>query len=241
MKYIKLFLLSIILLFTFIINCYADDTKLISSKDKRIFDYADLLSKSEEKKLNKKIKTFKETSKMDAVIITTKDLDNMNISSYAEEFYKKNSFTKNSVIYVVYINDLEPEIYMYCTGNKATKYYTNERIGEILQYDYDYIEKKDYYNAFDKFMVIIQVFFDKENQSDNYYLDKDGKITKIIPWVEIVVLAIALTFIVVVLLIYKINNNNKIKRSSILDDRLNKDSVVIETLKDEAIATNISK
>ena len=239
MKCIRLLILSILLFFVFIIDCYALDTKLVSFKDKRIYDYADLLNNSEEKKINKKIKVYKDTSKMDIVIVTTKSLDNMSISDYAVNFYKSNSFSKNTVLYVVYITDPEPEIYMYCVGKKATKYYTDSRIGEILKYDYDYIDKKEYYEAFDKYIMIIQGFYDRDSEVDNYYIGDDGSFVKIIPWIEIVILALATTFIVVMLLVYKINNNNKIKNSNILEKKINENSAVIENLKDEVINTNI--
>ena len=224
MKYIKLFILTI-LLFCISINCYAKNSI-------KLYDYADLYNKSEETKLNKKIKSYIKSTGIDPIIITTKDLNGKGISYYTIDFYKEKNFKDNTVLFVIYINDVEPEIYMYSVGDRTTKYYTDERIHQILEYVYDYIENKDYYDATSKYITIIDGFYNMDN--DKYYLGEDGKIVKYIPWIEIVILSMALSFIVVMIFIYRIKYNNKVT-NTILDEKLG-NNISVLTIKDEAIS-----
>lgn len=239
MKYIKSFILIFILLFVGIINCYAEKNTT-SVNNKRIFDYADLYSSNQEKNLNKKVKEFIDSSKIDPIIVTVDKLEGKTISEYAMDFYKSHKFKSNAVVFVIYINEVEPQIYMYGIGKKAAKCYTDDRIGEILEYVYDYVEKKEYYEATDKYMDIIQGFYDLD-QRDSYYLNDEGKIVRYIPWIEIIILSLTIPFILIMLFIYQINSNNKVNKDSILDDKLDKEKLIINTEKDELIDINISK
>ena len=244
MKYIKIFILMISLFFIGIVNCYADDDLLVTNKyevkeNQKLFDFADIYSKSEEKKLEKKINSYYKSSSIDSIILTTKALDGKVLSEYASAFYKKNRFKENTILFVIYINDVEPQIYMYGVGDKTTKYYTDERIEQILKYVYDYVDNKKYYEATDKYLTIIDGFYKIDN--DNYYLDSDGKIVKYIPWIEIIILSIALTFIIVMIFIYRIKSNNKIVNKNVLDDKLDSNTIIVSTVKDELIDTVVSR
>lgn len=247
MKYIKLFIVTIVLLFLGIINCYAEENTNLTNTtpsidpDQRIFDFANLYDTKEESKLNKKIRVFRDSTDIDSIIVTATKLDGKTISEYAGAFYEKNNFKSNAVVFVIYIKEIEPEIYMYGRGDKATKCYTDERIGEILEYVYKYVEKKEYYNATDKYMDIIQGFYNLDNKRDNYYLNDEGKLVKYIPWIEIVILSLTTTFIIIMVFFYRIKSNNKVNNSNTLDTKLDTERLVIKTLKDELIDTNISK
>ena len=238
MKYIKLFIFIVLLFFISIFNCYAkdnNDNKLVSDK---VFDFADIYSEEEEEKLNSKIESYIKSTKIDSVIVTTKDLGNKKLGDYASQFYSNNKFKKNTVLFIIYMNDLEPEIFMYCVGKKTTKYYSNERIGQILKYVYTDIGKKRYYSASDKYLIIIKGFYDIDN--GDYYLGDDGKLVKYIPWVEIVILSLSLSFIVVMISIYGIKHSNKTIGSN-LDSKLDNGSIVVSTIKDELVDTVILK
>lgn len=251
MKYIKLFIITIFLFSIGIINCYAEEinnnlitnntgnNQMTVSKDQKLFDFANLLNESEKKKIIKRINSYNKDTGIDAIILTTPKLDGKTISEYATLFYQKNSFKKNTLLFVIYVNDIEPEIYMYGIGKKTTKCYTDERIGDILEYVYNYIEKEKYYTAIDKYLVIIDGFYKAD--SSNYYLNSDGSIKKYIPWIEIVILSLAVAFIVIMVFVYRIISNNKIVKHNVLDDKLDGDSINVSTLKDELIDTTVSK
>lgn len=252
MKYIKLFIITISLFFIGIISCYAeeinnnnlitnntDNNQMTILKNQKLFDFANLFKESEKKKITKKINSYNKDTGIDAIILTTPKLDGKTISEYATLFYQKNSFKKNTLLFVIYVNDVEPEIYMYGIGKKTTKCYTDERIGDILEYVYNYVEKEDYYTAIDKYLLIIDGFYKAD--SGDYYLTNDGTIKKYIPWVEMVILSLAITFIVIMVFVYRIISNNKIVKHNVLDDKLDADSISVTTVKDELIDTNVSK
>ena len=52
-------------------------------------------------------------------------------------------------------------------------------------------------------------FYNIDEKGD-YYLTEDGTIIRSLPWTEMIVLSFAITFIIVVLLIYRIRGNNKL-------------------------------
>ena len=251
MKYIKLFIISVSLFFIGIISCYAEEinnslitnntgnNQITVSKNQKLFDFANLLKESEKRKIIKKINSYNKDTGIDAIILTTPKLDGKTISEYTTLFYQENNFKKNTLLFVVYVNNVEPEIYMYGIGKKTTRYYSDERIGDILEYVYNYIEKEEYYTALDKYLTIIDGFYKAD--SDDYYLNDNGSIKKYIPWMEIVILSLALAFIIIMIFFYKIISNNKVVKNNVLDNNLDGDSIKVSTIRDELIDTTISK
>lgn len=239
MKYIKLFILIIFVFFASISNCFAKN-KITTNKEK-IYDYANVYSKLEEKDLKEKIDLYVDSTGIDAFIITTRDLNGKTIDKYTRDFYKKNNYSKNTVLFVIYVNNVEDQIYMDSAGKKVAKYYDDSRVGEILKYVYKYVEDEDYYTASDKYITIIQGFYDLDNKDRGYYLDEDGNIARYIPWIEIIVLSLAVTFIIVMIFFFKLkkNNNNYILNNA--NNKLNKENMMIKTVKDELINSDSSE
>lgn len=241
MKYIKSFIIISILFLFSIVDCYAEEAKSVVSKDKGIFDYADLYTSSEEEKLEKKIQKYRKSTKMDAIVLTLEDFNGDSVGDYARSFYNTYGFRKNGVIFAIYTKNAEPEIYMFSMGDESIKYYGEARVGEILKYVYKNIATKEYYKATDNYITIIQGFYDLDTKSDDYYLNENGKLVKVIPWIEIVILALALTFIFIVVFLYKLRSSSKSGLGNQLDIKLNKNNLVLITEKDELVDTTIEK
>ena len=66
------------------------------------------------------------------------------------------------------------------------------------EYVYKDIAGGSYYKAVDDYIKILDGFY--RMNDGNYKVDKEGRVVKSIPWIEIVVLSVALTFIIVVIL-----------------------------------------
>lgn len=261
MKYIKISLLAIGMFFLFNINCYASintytrsednllvpkdvvidvnnmndiiNTPAVSSSEK-VYDYADLLSDSQEQEVYKKLIDYTNTTGIDAVIITSKDLGGYTTGEFINNFYNYNDFMDNAVVFLTYMAEDEPQIYMISEG-KGSKFYTQKRIPQILEYVYKDIDKGDYNKAVDDYINILSGFY---NLDGNYKVDKNGKIIQDIPWIEIIILAGTLTFIIVMAVIYKVSPKKNLKGN--LYNRINPSTLMVRTDSDEEIVTGVS-
>ena len=262
MKKSKLFIVILLSFFLFNINCFAsvdtfersdsnlrvpDDivvdssnikdiknTPSVSSSEK-IYDYADLLTVKEEEKLYKKVSEFINKDDVDLIILTTNNLNNYDISDYTINFYKYNFFKKNAVIFTIYINNIEPEIYMYNNGDKVASIFTNDVINEILEYVYQNIDNGKYYDALCDYVKIVDGFYDIDD-SGSYKVDDFGNLVKQIPWIEILILASTLTFVIISCFIYMIKGKNKINNTSInLESNLDNSTLIVKCDNDSLI------
>lgn len=276
MKYIKLFIFTVFSFLLFNINCLAStklytrtNENLLVPKDvvvthenlqdilntpavdasEKIYDYAEVLSGAEEEKALKLIKEFVESSSIDAVVVTTKNLNGYSIGDYAYNFYDYNDFSESGIIFVIYINSVEPEIYMGNSGpdnGEVFSIYTDNRINQTLAYVYNDIKNGNCYSAVEKYIGVLQGFYDLEKQSSggntsNYEVKQDGKIVKKIPWVEIVILSVALSFVTISVLLYRLKGKNKVVIIDDLDSNLNNSTLIVRCDSDELVDTSVSR
>lgn len=276
MKYIKLFIFTFFAISLFNINCSASTKLYTRTSDnlrvpkevvvtnenlqdilntpsvdasEKIYDYAELLNDSEEEKAIKLIKDYVSSSSIDAVIVTTKNLNGYSISDYAYNFYDYNHFNESGIIFVIYINDVEPEIYMGNSGpndGEVFSIYTDNRINQTLAYVYKDIKAGNCYSAVEKYMGVLQGFYDLEKQSggddtSSYEVGEDGRIVKKIPWVEIVILSVALSFVIIVVLLYRLKGKNKVVIKDNLDENLNNSTLIVKCDSDELVDTSLSR
>lgn len=263
MKYFKLFICFIFSFFLFRKDCLAinDNTRsrdnllvpsdvnvlennindilrtpAVDSKEK-IYDFSSKLTSQENKKLKDKINDFIKNTRMDVSIVITNDLLGFSIDEYSKNFYDYNDFLDEGVILVIYLNDDEPEIYMGNNGLKDSdifNIFTDERINQILSYIYKDIENKNYNKAIDDYINILDGFY---RLNGNLKVSSEGKIIKIIPWIEIIIIALSITFIIDVLLILKVNRN---KKRINLEEKIDKSSLIIKNCGDKLISNNVS-
>lgn len=91
------------------------NTPAVSSSEK-VYDYADLLTDDEEKKLVTNINEYISNSIIDVAIVTTNNLNGYSISEYAYNFYDYNDFMSDGVVFVIKVGGSEPEIFMGNSG-----------------------------------------------------------------------------------------------------------------------------
>ena len=211
-------------------------TPAVSSSEK-IYDYADLYTEKEEKKLYKKVKEFIKYSDIDVVIVTTKDMNGYSIKDYAYHFYDYNDFKMDGVVFVIYINESMPEIFMGNSGDskgKVFSIYTGDRINQILKYIYPDIKSFKYYSATNTYIKILQGFYNLEHKGV-YKVTEQGKIVKVIPWLEIFILSIAMTFIVTMLFVYQLRGYRKISCKGFFGRRIDTSTLNVKIEKDEFV------
>ena len=257
MKYIRYIVLSFIMFFIFTINTSASTntytrtsenlivpsdvvvdsnninnilkTPSVSSSEK-LYDFADLLTDSEEEKLVKRINKYVNSSTIDVAIVTTNDLLGFSIDDYAYNFYDYNDFMNDGIVFVIYTGGNEPEIYMGNSGDtegKVFTIYTDYWINQILDYVYKDIKVGKYYSACNKYVDSLDALVDVE-RNGNYRMDGNGNLIKNIPWVEIVVLSLTLTFIIIVIIYSKAMSMKKLSYADRLDDCVDKSNLMVK-------------
>jgi uncharacterized membrane protein YgcG len=275
MKKIKYLIIIFIAIFSFNTNCFAKvktytrsekdylvpsdvkvvdsnkkailDTPAVAGKDK-IYDFAELLSEDDEKKLYQKINDFYNKSGIEIVIVLTDNLNGYGILNYAYNFYDYNEFDEDGVVFVISTASKEPEIFMGNCGDKddpnakALSIYTDERVNDTLAYVYKSVKEKKYYTALSDFIKIVDGFYDiDDNGGGAYKVDKKGNLIKSIPWLDIIILSIALTFVIVSIFIFLIKKRNKTASNTInIGDKVDNSTLSVKCDNDMPVITNDS-
>jgi len=218
------------------------NTASVSSSEK-IYDFADLLTVKEEEKLYKKINEFVTNNNVDLIILTTSDMNNYSIADYTYNFYQYNDFKKDAIVFTVFMNTKEPEIYMDNHGKKISSVFTNDVMNDILEYVYQNIFDGKYYDALSNYIKIVDGFYNIDQKGGgSYKVDDFGNLVKQIPWIEIIILASTLTFVVVSCFIYLIKGKNKINNESInLERNVDNSTMIVKCDNDSLIDVSDSQ
>ena len=222
-------------------NVYA--TPRVDASEK-IYDYAEILSISEESQLYNSITSYIETSNMDMVILTV-DLpySDGQIEDYAADFYDYNDFgidfdLYSGIIIVRNINSFNRYFNIYTFGN-AQLYYPYERCEQILDYIYNDIHAENYLAGFNSFISYSSELYNDGIPSNynNYYVNDMGYLTKgyTTPWFLAFIISGVVTSIIMIILISK---NKMVKKASIAKEYLDSSSVNYTNRSDNFISTH---
>ena len=210
-------------------------TPAVSSMEK-VYDYADLYSEEEEKKLYKQISKYINNTNIDVALVTTKDLNGFSLSDYSYHFYDYNDFENNGVIFVIYVDNIEPHIFMGNSG-VATSIYTDDYIKQILSYVYKDINAKNYFQGTTDYFRIIDGLYQGGGE---YRVNAKGKVVKFIPWIEIVVLAGSLSFLIILGILSILKRKYKKIFKNVLDSKLDNNTLVVKMEYDKLVDTMVS-
>ena len=64
----------------------------------RVFDMGDLLSESEEEKIQEKCESMAKKTELDIVVLTTKTLGNRTVQQYADDFYDDGGYGADGIL-----------------------------------------------------------------------------------------------------------------------------------------------
>lgn len=197
MTALKKFSIIILLLFTILscfITVYADEIYTKTG----VYDFAELLTEQEEKKLQK-ISNKYYKNEISVIFLTTKDTNNKSLEEYANNFYINKKFFPNSIMFIISKDPLNHQLYIYPTG-VYIETLSKPSITEILESTKGYAMSEEYYEFFIK----------TENEFSHYIKNFDALIAKLKP--SNMSIAISFSSIVCVLLIlFNIHNKANVK------------------------------
>lgn len=213
-------------------------TPAIASKEK-IYDFANVYSEEEEKKLYDKVVEYMNLTDIDLAIVTTRDLNGIkDVEKYSYNFYKYNSFKEEGVILVIYINQYSFDLYMNVLGNDDSfkEIYTKKNINDSLAYISTFFVNNYYYTGTDKYIGLLKGYYKRAGGRSNRKVAKNTSISeKSIPLMEIIILTITLTFVIIMLLYYRLKSNNKLGEKDILNSKIDSTTLMVNLDKDEEI------
>ena len=187
-------------------SIHVEDVLKIPSVDEKdkIYDFADILTDTEETKIFMQLNEYINNTGLDAIIITTNDLKGFAMKDYTYYFYDYNDFKDEGIAFVIYLGPDKKSVFMGNNGPVSSdvfKVYTDSRVSEILKYIYDnYMKTDDYYGACETYITLVDGFYLKTFGS---YKVEEIQTIQSFPWIEILIVASVLTFIVTVLVVTK--------------------------------------
>lgn len=266
MKKIKCLLLSVILFCFCIIPVSAstntftrsEDNLLISSDitvtsqnienilstpavdaSEKVYDFAELLTLSEEEKIYHQVEQFIDNTSLDLAIVTISENNKLSARDYADDFYDYNAFgTDLKHSGVLFLVDMDTrEIYISTTG-KAISLYSDYRIDMILDAISQEFSDQNYYQGIAKFVTILKNYDTiglPSNKDSKYAIGDDGGVYREFPWLIVLGVPFAITAIVIGVMIHK---NKLVRVATSSREYLDKDSLKIKTVSDRLIFTN---
>ena len=138
----------------------------------KVYDFANLLSDSQEQILFNSIIRYTNKTGLEAVIVTIEDNPGKTVKDEAADFYDYNYFKKDGVIFLI---DMEVREYAVVTTGNAQNTYTNTEIDYFMTEKddqfYPYMAGRNYFSACTTFLNEIDKYF--SIQEDDYYYDED--------------------------------------------------------------------
>lgn len=213
----------------------------------KVYDFADLLTDSEEKKLYQQATKFIKKTELDLAIVTVSDYtkprcDGDCTRTYADDFYDYNEFgigSRHSG--VLFLVDMKTRtIYMTTTGD-AMDMYNDYRIEQIMDAIYQEFTNQNYYDGIAKFMTILEKYdtIGIANSKDSHYvISDDGSVVRDIPWLFLIGGPLLITGIVMAIMI---SRNKLVRVATSSREYLDKETLQTSIVKDRFVHTHTSK
>lgn len=222
------------------------NTPYVDASEK-IYDFANILTDSEEEIIYNYSKEFKEETGMELIYVTI----NMSYSydskhdTYASDFYDYNDFGLELENYdgiLLLRNNYSYDKYydMYSFG-KAQFYFNQSRYNDILDSIYDEIHSDRYIDGFKEFKDKCLDYYNEgiASKYKNAYIDENGFIryNYSVPYLLCLGIAAVLTLITMSILV---NKNKMVKKATKASEYIDKKSVNFVTKKDTLISSHTS-
>lgn len=205
------------------------ETPLVDPLEK-IYDFADLLTDTEEANLRSLINDFRNKYNTEVIILTVNESyysDSKN-ERIASDFYDYNDFGIEYPKYdgiLIYRNAYEVDPYydLYTFGD-AQLYFDQARYDEVLDDVYNLLHSGDYYYGFSSFFTYFENYYKKGIAKKGYYVDDFGYLQEKFrpPLLIATIISGIITFIVVNIFV---NKNKMIAKATNADIYLDMSSI----------------
>lgn len=207
------------------------NTPLVNSEEK-IYDFAEILTDSEEDELYKEIESFIDKYDMEMVIVTIDMAYSYDYANeeYAADFYDYNNFgidykNYDGILLLRNTYNQDPYYNMYMFGN-AQLYFDRVRTDDILDAIYSDLHNANYLEGFTSFINECSYYMTigKASSYKYYYIDDYGYLQKKFHVSFIIVIIIAGIATLVFDLVF-INKNKMIRKAIVANTYLDNNSL----------------
>ena len=188
----------------------------------KLFDYADLLKKSEEKQIENKIKLLEKEYGYDIVVVLTNDVPYEEYEAYADDFFDYNNYGPDGVLFLY---DFYNRIVYMSTAGKCIRTYSDSYIERITSEATSFLQYEEY------------------EESINCLLDRTLELEKfsllvLLPSGEYLLILVVISAIVGFALVNSHNSINKKAENSIYISK-NENAFNLTSYDDKLIDTKI--
>lgn len=152
-------LLTLLCMLLSALPVFAEET----TAEQRVFDYADLISESDEQEMQLWINDMQENWGLDLAYLTTYDTEGKSVQQYGADFYVEHELglgeNYDGVIFVLDMSQREGQI---ITCGKAIDIYTDYYIDQMWDNMVGYLSDGEYYWAF------FTLYMDMNNYAEEY-------------------------------------------------------------------------
>ena len=213
-------------------------TPSIDAKEK-IYDFAEILTDSEEKKLYNQVMQFIKGTNIDFIIVTSKEYSKTSMKDYAHDFYTYNDFGKNGVL--LFIDMKVRGVYMVVEGS-AYSIFTDSRMNPLLEASYNNMVNGSYYKACSNFIKSSGQFVDIgiADGDESIKINDDGsiKVSKDLKIFEVAMFALVGTIVVIGVMIL---SNKMAHRATSSKVFLNNDTIRIINISEMYLGSKTMK
>lgn len=216
----------------------------------KIYDFADILTDSEETELLTLIRNYIELTNMDMVLLTaelpySEDLEDYD--NYAVDFYDYNDFginfeKYNGVLLFRNANYNDPYFNIYTFG-EAQLYYNFNRTEDVLDHIYPYFKSHNYLEGYKIFIEDFTRYYNEgiDKEDENYYVDDDGFIHEYRTFEPPLIFASIVALITSIIVISVLKSKNKmIVKATHAYDYLNKETINYTKKTNDLVSTHTS-
>jgi len=198
----------------------------------KVYDFAELLSDSEEQKLYDKIMDYIDEFNMDMVIMTTDVNPRGNTLDYADDFYDYNYFgIGENFDGLLFIIDMHKREIGISTSGKAIIMYDDYRIDKILDEAYEYIANGNYFQTCFSFVDKSYSYAEAgiPDSNENVYIDDSGNLVEKeeVPYLGCLIGSAVITLIVMLIMIKK---NKMVTKKADVHHNLVEETFKVENL-----------
>ena len=173
---------------------------IVKANINQVVDEAKLLSQDEVDTLREGIERFREKYNMDAVIVTSNDLEGKKAVDYADDYYDYNGYglgdNKSGILLLIDMDDREIWI---STSGDAIEYFTDNRIESIISDISKYLSNGEYFDACNIFLTDIQYYIDNGvPEGQHTYSEEENTLKIVLIALGVAAIVAGVTCIVVV-------------------------------------------
>lgn len=183
----------------------------------KVYDFANLLTETEEEQLYNQVITYIENTNYDLALVTINENNKYSAMEYADDFFDYNDFGINSSRDgLLILIDMDTREIWVSTSGQAIKMYSDLRIDNIIDAGFNYLKNSKYYDCLSHMIDKMDYYFNLGVPSGNLdmQIDEEGNpyYVKKIPYLMIFIISGAVCTIISLILYFK--TSSKIKKQN---------------------------